>query len=255
MRKQLILAAALAAFASPAIAADLPIPAKSAFNLAYPYSGGSGFYFGVNTMAGIADASANSTILSGTMNAAGAAVGGTAGWTTGNQSLWLAIEASGDYQNVTATATNAAASVASCWSSEQVVKLGGSAPLQYLAALAPLGINFPTFSLPAVPSGISVAASPHPYIMGGVKEFGISGGFGVAGGSTVGVAPLLGAGMIYQIVDKSGTPTRMALDLGAEAVFANKGLGFANVFGTGGPVTPATISMGNQFFAYAKVLF
>ena len=257
MRKSLLAFTALATIiAAPAFAADVapPLVSKSALPV-YPYSGGSGFYAGVNTMAGVADASATSTALTGTMNAAGGALGGTAGYTSGNSRLWFAVEASGDYQNVTATATGAAASVASRWSSEQVFKLGGSAPYDYLAAIAPLGISFPTFQLPLAPNGISVAAGSHPYIMVGVKEFGITGGFGVAGGSTIGIAPLLGAGTISQIVDSTGKPTGFALDLFAEIVFANKALGFNNVFGVGGPVTPATITLGNQYFAGAKVLF
>ena len=259
MRKFLLAFGAIL-LSTSAFAQTAPLVTKGGPVVVYPYNGGSGLYAGVNTMAGVANTSVNGTLLGsavgGNLTAAGGAIGGTVGYTSGNSAFWYAIEASADYQNITATAPSAASSVASRWSSEQVVKIGGSTPVNFLSSIANLGVNFPTFNLPVAPSGISVAASPHPYIMGGVKEFGLTGGIGVAGGSTWGVAPLVGAGTIAQIVDSTGKPTGLALDLFAEIVFANKGLAINNVFGTAGPpLAGGNLTMGNQYFAGAKVLF
>lgn len=264
--RRFVVASIFAMFAAPAFAADLPLIAKSGLPLAYPYNGGSGFYAGVNVFGGVAQSSATSNSLfasslaSGNLTAAGGAVGGTVGYTRGNSNFWWALEASGDWQNVSAGTSSASAAtpsatMASRWSAEEVVKIGGSLQFNFLNAINLLGINFPTFELPVAPSGISVAAAPHPYIMAGVKEFGISGTVGQAGGTTVGVAPLVGAGTISSILDGTGKPTGLALDLFAEVVFANKGLGFSNVFGTGGAPVNANLTMNNQYWAGAKVLF
>jgi hypothetical protein len=267
--KRLFLAAALAAsalVASPALAADLPVKAPPLSPIAYPYDGGSGFYFGINTMAGVAQANVNgvagsgvlaTSLVNGNLTAAGGAVGGTVGWIKGTPTSWFAIEASLDYQNITAGNAGAPVSVASRWSSEQVVKFGGTFnPLSYLPDLGVTGFSFPAFQLPIAPAGISVALSPHPYVMAGVKEFGITGTFGGIGGTTWGVAPLVGAGTISQILDKQGKPTGAALDLFAEVVFAGRGITVDNIGGVGGaPMFGGSANLGNQYFAGAKILW
>lgn len=274
MRRFAIAVAALAVLASPSFAQTVPLPVAAPLptaapplvtkdgirQYAYPYNGGSGFYAGVNTMVGAAQSTAStsaifaSSLATGNLTATGGAVGGTVGYTRGNSTLWWAVEASGDWQNVTGTTSGA--SVDSRWQSEQVFKLGGSLAFNFLGtATSALGVNFPTFQAPLVPSGISVAAAPHLYIMGGVKEFGINGTIGQAGGTTVGVAPLIGGGTISQVLDGSGKPTGVALNLGGEAVFANKGLGLSNVLGISGPPIAGNLNMGTQYWAYAKVLF
>ena len=264
--RRVVFASILAMFAAPAFAADLPIMTKGGLPLAYPYSGGSGFYGGINTFGGVAQATSSSSVLAttslatGNLTAAGGAVGGTVGFTAGTSNLWWAVEASGDWMNVTAGTSSGvtgspSATMDSRWSAEEVFKLGGSLQLNFINAANILGFNFPTFSLPATPNGIAVAASPHPYIMAGVKEFGISGTIGTAGGTTVGVAPLVGAGTISSIINAQGQPTGLALDLFAEVVFADKGLSLNNVFGTSGPVVNANLTMNRQYWAGAKLLF
>lgn len=248
----------------PQILPGAPLVSKDVAKLDYPYTGGSGFYVGINTMGGVAQSSATASglfatsLATGNLTASGGAVGGTVGYTSGSTRFWWALEGSGDWQNVSASANmpNATTSVASRWSSEQVAKVGGTLQTNFLSTLNPLGLNFPTFELPTTPNGISVAASPHPYIMGGVKEFGISGNFNTAGGTTWGIAPLLGAGTIASILDTTGKPTGLVLDLFAEVVFANKGMSISNVFGTTGvPMTNAALTMNNQYWAGAKVLY
>ena len=245
------------------VAALPPLVTKDSPIKAYPYSGGSGWYAGANTIAGVQQASTSAnglfatSLATGSLNAAGGGLGATVGYTSGGSQFWWALEASGDWMNVGATmnAPGQTTSIGSRWQAEQVAKIGGTLQTNFLSAIAPLGINFPSFTLPLTPSNISVAASPHPYIMAGVKEFGIDGNFNTVGGTTVGIAPLVGVGTISSIIDTTGKPTGMALDLFAEVVFANKGLSLTNVFGTGGPVTNANLQMTNQYWTGAKVLF
>ena len=240
----------------------VPLVTKDGPIKAYPYSGGSGFYGGVNTIAGVQQASTSanglfaSSLATGNLAAAGGGIGATVGYTAGGSQFWWAAEASGDWMNVSATQNlpGQTTSVSSRWQAEQVVKIGGTLQTNFLNAIAPLGVNFPSFTLPVAPSNISVAASPHPYIMAGVKEFDISGNFNSTGGSAVGIAPLIGAGTISSIIDTSGKPTGLALDLFAEVVFANKGLALNNVLGGGAPAN-ANLQMTNQYWAGAKVLF
>jgi hypothetical protein len=254
--KRLLLSTALL-WSGVAMAADMPVKALSVAPPTYPYDG-SGFYFGANVMAGIQQTTVagNPTLVTslanGNLNAAGGAVGGTIGYTRGNATWWWAIEDSLDYQNITASATTAVvpASAASRWSNETVVRVHGFNPLQYLPNL---GITFPSFptQLPVVPAGIAVGAA-QLYIGGGVKEWGITGNFVGNGTSTYGVGGLIQAGSIAQIIDATGKPTGAALDLGAEVVFASKAL-----LVTAGPGGPAlgTLTSGNQYWAYTKVLW
>ena len=254
MRK-LFLATCAVLFAGAAVAADLPVKAPYA-PPAYPFDA-SGFYFGVNVMAGVAQDSVTGnptfagSLVNGNLNAAGGAVGGTVGWTKGNAAFWWAIEDSLDYQNISATVPGAAVSTVSRWSNETVVRVHGFNPLQYLPSL---GVTFPTFptQFPVVPAGIAVGAA-QLYIGAGAKEWGISGNFGGAGGSTWAVAPMIEAGALAQIIDATGKPTGAALDLGAEVVFANKG--FTVMVGPGNPVFAGSVTSGNQYWAYTKVLW
>ena len=254
MRK-FLLATIAVLLAVPAFAADLPaIVTKGP--PAYPYDS-SGFYFGANVMAGVQQNSINGnptftgSLVNGNLTAAGGAIGGTVGWTKGTAGFWWAIEDSLDYQNITASATTGNASTASRWSNETVVKVHGFNPLQYLPNL---GITFPTFptTFPATPAGISVGAA-QLYIGAGAKEWGVSGNFGGIGGTTWAVAPMIEAGSVAQIIDTTGKPSGAALDLGAEVVFADRGFTF--MAGPGSPVFAGAVKSGNQYFAYAKVLW
>ena len=255
MRK-FILSTCAILFVVPALAADLP-PIVTKGPPAYPYDS-SGFYFGINTMAGVQQNSVagNPTFVgslaTGNLNAAGGAVGATFGWTKGNAIFWWAIEDSIDYQNITATATSAPVSTVSRWSNETVVRVHGWNPLQYLPNF---GITNPfTFSnlIPANPTGMLLSAA-QLYIGAGAKEWGESGNFVGAGTTTWGVAPMIQAGAIAQIIDATGKPTGAALDLGAEVVFANKG--FTVTTGPGGPGFAGAGSFGNQYFGYMKILW
>ena len=254
MRK-FILSTCAILLAAPALAADLPTIVTKGPPL-YPYDG-SGFYFGPNVMAGIAQTSVSgnpllvTSLVNGNLNAAGGAVGVTVGYTKGNAAFWWAVEDSIDYQNITASAASAVvpASTVSRWSNETVVRVHGFNPLQYLPNL---GITFPSFptQFPVVPAGIAIGAA-QLYMGGGVKEWGISGNFVGAGSQTYGVGGVLQAGSLAQIIDATGKPTGAALDLGAEVVFANHAFSVM----TGGGTPLGKITSGNQYWAYTKVLW
>ena len=253
--KRLLLATALL-WSGVASAADLPVKAPAYAPPAYPFDS-SGFYFGANAMAGIQQTSVSgnpllvTSLVNGNVNAAGGAIGGTIGYTKGNGTWWWAVEDSLDYQNITANAASAIvpASTVSRWSNETVVRVHGFNPLQYLPNL---GITFPSFptQLPVVPAGIAVGAA-QLYIGAGAKEWGISGNFAGNSSQTYGVAPLIQAGSIAQIINAAGVPTGAALDLGAEVVFASQGLTVTTAGGT--PL--GKVTSGNQYWAYTKVLW
>jgi hypothetical protein len=222
-------------------AADLSAKAPP---LAYPFDS-SGFYFGVNTEAAVAQSTVNGSgglflnnLATGNLYAAGGGVGGSVGWIKSNPNgIWFALQATATYQNISAdvvTPGGSAASVASRWAASQVVKVGGFSLASFTGPLQSLGVNFPTFQLPAAPNGISVAATSKPYVMAGIAEQGVSGSFGVLGGSTWSVAPLIGAGTLTPIIDSTGKPTGAALDIYAQVIFANRGVQVTNVFGTAG---------------------
>jgi hypothetical protein len=261
--KKLLLATTLL-FPLAAQAADLTLKAKST---AYPYAS-SGCYFGVAVKGGVDQVNASGSALfatslaTGGLNAAGAGVGGDVGCIHyyGPQSTiqWVGFEASVYYQNVTASAMAAApgagvqASYASRWSADQTIKLGGFNPVAWLPNL---GISFPTLPAPPTISGINILSPGLAYFSIGVEEFGVDGQFFTAGGSTIGIAPLVGLGVINPILDSTGKLTGNVLDTGAQVVFADKALGLTNAFGTNGAPTLGSLSVGRKYEVYAKIQF
>lgn len=242
--------------ASPVLAADMAVKAKQ--NIVYPY-GGSGCYFGVNAEAGVAqsDVSGNvfaTSLVDGKLIAAGGSVGASVGCLWGNGTNWVAVQANGNYQNISGSLplTGGNAGVASKWQASQVVKLGGFPAL--LSWLPNLGVNFPVISAPAVaPVGFNVVTlTSQPYIMAGVQEFDNSGWFQASSGSSVGVAPLIGAGVINQLTDINGKASGAVLDTYAKVVFPGKGFSI-NVNGT--PGLGAAANMGTQYFAGVAVYY
>lgn len=255
MRKFLLTTAAVL-LASSVYAADAAKPILKAQPVAYPYDT-SGFYFGVNSEAAVAQSNVSGTgglfatsLVNGNLTAAGGAVGGTVGWIKGGATgIWWAVQGTLDYQNITASApvTGANVNIVSRWSTTQVVKVGGLNLGTYLPALT--GVNFPTFQLPLAPNGIALAATQKPYVMGGIAEQGISGNFGAVGGTSWNVAAVLGVGVLAPVVDSSGKPTGAALDLYSEVIFAGRGVTFNNVFGRGNVMLGAAANIGTTYKA------
>jgi hypothetical protein len=263
MKRLLFALAAATALSSIACAADMSVKAMKGNFLVFPYNG-SGMYWGIATKAGVEQDSASgsllgTSLLTGNVNAAGGGIGGTIGYMHGMGTTWVAYEGTAYYQNITAAApaTNSAISVpvsfATRWSAEQVVKIGGWNPLSWLGSFG--GFQFPTLPTPPTVPGISIIASGHTYISAGVEEWGVNGQFFTAGSSvTVGIAPLVGAGIMNQIVDASGKLTGAVLDVGAQVVFADKGISVSGLFAPGAPVVGA-LNSGRKYEAYAKVDF
>lgn len=264
----LIAAAVLAtlAFSVPAQAADMPVlKAQKSNLLVFPYTS-SGMYWGIAVKGGVEQDSASGSFLgtalvTGNSNALGGGIGGTFGYMHGMGDKWVAFEGTAYYQNIAgaATAVNATgtlagnASFASRWSAEQVVKIGGWNPFSWIGNFG--GFQFPTLPTPPTVPGINIIGSGHTYIMAGVEEWGISGQFFQANsGVTVGVAALVGAGIMNQIVDAKGALTGAVLDVGAQVVFADKGFQASGLFAPGAPVV-SSLTSGRKYEVYAKIDF
>jgi len=272
MRKIILAAAAMAAFSVPALAADMAVkaPPASPFNT----YGGSGFYWGIGTTSGVdqANVSGNNvfatSLVSSNLMAAGQSIDGEVGYIWGNASIagvaqWARVYASGSYQNIsggvsvgaTPTTGAAALSISSRWSSMQGFDVGADL-VSMLLTKTGLTNPFPTFT-PQLPSNVAVAVTPREYFGAFVTEFGISGSFGNALGQTVGVAPGIRTGYIWQTVDATGKPNGGALDLGVAVDWPTKGATFNNAFATNGaPLTlNAGANMGTQYKAYIRYDF
>jgi hypothetical protein len=267
--KKIIAALVLStAIVAPACAADLVVKAPQ--SKAFPYAS-TGCYFGIAIKGGVDQVNASGNALfatslaSGSLTAAGGGVGGDVGcihyYGPGSSIQWIGYEATAYYQNITAAApaVNGAgvavalpASYASRWSADATVKFGGFNPLSWLPNL---GITFPGLPAPPTLPGISVLSPGLMYFAAGVEAFGVEGQFFTAGGSTVGIAPLVGAGIFNQILDAKGVPTGYVLDTGAQIVFADKALGVSNAFGTAGGPTIGSLSVGRKYEVYAKINF
>ncbi len=254
------------AFCGCATAADLHLKAPAKGNLlVFPYTG-DGMYWGIATKGGVEQDSASGSFLgnalvTGNSNALGGGVGGTLGYMHGMGDKWMAFEGSAYYQNIAgaAMAANASgtlatnASFASRWSSDQVVKIGGWNPFAWLGNFG--GFQFPTLPTPPSVPGINIIAGGHTYIMAGIEEWGISGQFFTASSSVeIGVAALVGAGIMNQIVDANGKLTGAVLDVGAQVVFADKGLAVSGLFTPIAPVVGA-LNSGRKYEVFAKVDF
>lgn len=255
MRKLLCL---LALVATPVSAADLAV--KKAATVAYPY-GGSGCYFGVNAEAGVAKSNESgnalfvSSLATGDLIAAGGSVGGSVGCLKGDAQNWIAVQGNLNYQNITGgiNAPGGDFGVSSKWQASQVVKFGGFPAL--LSWLPNLGLNFPVLAPPPVaPAGLNIITLvSQPYVMAGVQEFDNSGWFQATSGRSIGVAPLLGAGVINQMTDSSGKPNGAVLDTYAKVVFPGRGFSIDNIGGN--PGLSAAANMGTQYYAGMAIYY
>lgn len=243
MKFKYTLAALLTGFAFAAHAADMPIKAPLQ---PFTTNTGSGWYCGVGTQAGVAQASVSgnnlfaTSLVGGNLTAAGGAVGGGCGWITNKGPLgsWMQLEADGFYQNI--TASSGPVSVASRWSATQEVDIGISAFSTIQQAFAVLGsggvsLPFPSFT-PTLPSGVAVATTPRQYVGFKVEEFGLSGNFAQAGGTSVGWAPGLTSGFRWQTLDATGKPNGGSLKIYGDVFWPQRGNTFNNVFGTNGSI-------------------
>jgi hypothetical protein len=267
MRKTLTAAAMLAVLSVPALAADLSVAPLYKAPPSNPFSNasGSGVYIGIGTTAGVSNSQVSgnnifaTSLAGGDLNSDGASVDAAIGYISGNTSIlgfgnWWRVEASGSYQNITATAGGA--SVQQRWSGMQEFDVGADLINQITAVVGNLGINWPTFT-PQLPANVAVAAVPKQYFGAIVKEFGMSGNFGGVGGETVAVAPGIKSGFLWQTIGINGKPNGGAIDAFAYVAWPVKGFTVNNVIGTGGAPTlgAAAVGLGTQYGAGLKYDF
>jgi hypothetical protein len=258
MRKLLITAAALTALAVPAVAADQNRPA---FKAVEPIKV-TPWYCGVGTEADVAQSNVSGTNLfatslaNGGLTATGGSIDGACGYIGLTQKNWWRVQVEGGWSNIKGTnvaeptpgASGSSAFVAQRWHSTQEFDVGFELIQRIFAAIPNLStvINWPVFTppTPTVPVG-----SPIQYVGGGLREFGIDGRFGAAAGQTIGLAPMIKSGFIWQTLDASGKPNGGMLDAYAWVAFPVKGMTFGNVFATNGaPLTVnAGANMGTQY--------
>lgn len=259
MRRLMLLTTALTALAMPAMAADMAVKAVPPV----PYVAPVTWFVGVLTEADVAQSSVSGTnvfatsLASGDLTATGGSVGGRVGFIGTGQLGWYRGILTGEWANIsgtnsvgaTATTSAASASIASRWSSTQEFDIGVEWLQRITAALPTLGnINlFPSITpiTPNVPVG-----TPRQYIGAGLKEAGLSGSFGMASGTTVGVYPMVTGGFIWPTLGTNGKPNGGAIDASAGIAFPVKGFSMGNVFATNGaPLTfGAGANLGTQYW-------
>jgi hypothetical protein len=254
--RTLLFGFALFSLAAPARAADMPLKAP------FATLNGSGWYCGVGTQAGVAQANVSgnnlfaTSLVGGNLNAAGGAVGGGCGYISNRGPLgsWYQLEADGWYQNI--SATTGAASVASRWSATQEADIGIAAFQAIYSALGSgLAISFPTFT-PTLPANVAVNTTPRQYVGVKMEEFGLSGNFAQAGGATIGWAPGITSGFRWQTLNANGQPNDGSLKIYADVFWPQRGDTFANVLGTsGGVVVSGAAKFTTQYWLGLKYDF
>jgi hypothetical protein len=248
--KTILLAAAAVLSLNAARAADMPV-----FKAQQPFAGtGSGSYCGAGTTAGVAQASVSgnnlfaTSLVNGNINAIGGSVGGDCGYISNRGPLgtWWQIEGAGKYQNI--TASDGPVSIASRWAATQELDFGAELFQMVFAAGGNVGLTFPSFT-PSLPANVAVAALPRQYFGFKVEEFGISGNFFGAGGSTWAWAPGLTTGYRWQTLGAGGQPNGGSLKIFADVYWPQRGVTFNNVFGVSGPIVlGAAAKESTQYF-------
>ncbi len=258
MRKIAILSM-LTALALPASAFAADMAYKAPPPVRTP---GSGWYCGVGTEADVAQSNVSGTNLfatslaTGGLTATGGSLNGMCGYISGTPNRWWRAQTEGGWSNIqgtnavgpTATSSGASAFIAQRWHGSQEFDVGFEVVQRVIAAIPNLStlVNWPVFTppTPTVPVG-----TPHQYVGVGLREFGESGRFGLSTGQTVGVAPMIKSGFIWQTLDTSGNLNGGALDAYAWVAFPMRGFTMGNVLASNGsPLTfGAGANMGTQY--------
>ena len=248
MRKLLIASAVLAAIAAgPAFAADMAVKAAPITN-PFINPSASGWYWLVGTYAGVAQSSVSgnpllvTSLATGNLTAAGAGVDLGFGYIHGDTTKlgignWWRVELSGSYQNIQGgmSTPGNSASVASHYAATEEFDVGADVISMIQSVLGSSGVSFPTFA-PAslLPANLAVATTPKQYFGFVIREFGINGQVGEASGASVGVAPGVKTGYLYQALGPDGKPNGTAVDVWASATWALKGFTVNNVLAANG---------------------
>jgi hypothetical protein len=251
MRKYLLLTTALTtaltALAMPAMAADLPFKAPPVSDQELYNWSASGWIIGGGTYGGVEQASVNGnslllpSLVSSNINASGGGVEGLVGFIHGNTNVlgfgnWYLLEAKAAYQNIQGGTALAGGSSSfwSRWSATQDACVGADVVTALTSVIGNLGISWPTWT-PSLPANVQVGV-PKQCLGVQVREFGLGGNFGGAGGTTTAVAPGLITQFIYPTIATTGKPNGGAVKLWASADISSKGLEFTNLFGKTGSV-------------------
>jgi hypothetical protein len=211
MKIALIVAAAVAAFSSAAVAADMPVKAPLALKkLACPL--GTGFYAGLNSYAQVA----NGDVAGTSVIADGAAIGFTLGYGWGDcAGHWYGFEGMFDYQNLGGSSNTPAlgisTSLASKWEMTQKFKVG--------ANLADIMTFLPNFGalFPGLPQPAAGTTNPKAYVAGVIREADVSASFLLPSGHVWEIQPGIGLGI------QSQTANGSVVDAFADCTFANTG--------------------------------
>lgn len=253
MRKMLPTTVAAIMLAAPAFAADMAVKALPSA----PFTGGSGWYWGIGTYGGVASSNVNGSgllvtnLVSSNVNASGGGVDGALGYIHGNTAVvgfgnWYRFEAEAAYQNIQGAVGGN--SVASRWSATQEADIGADILLGITSIIGNGAINWPTLTPPALPTNIQVGI-PKQYVGVILREFGLDGNVGAVHGTTVGIAPGVKTGFLYPTLGKDGTPNGGAVDLWASVTWNSRGATLGNVFAANG--APLTFNAGvNQGTTY-----
>jgi hypothetical protein len=248
------IAAALAAgavlYGASAFAADMPVKAPPFSNKPFSTATGSGWFCGIGTQAGVAQANVSgnnifaTSLVNGNLNVTGGAVGGGCGYIRSNGPFGLrwAAEVNAFYQNITASA--GPASIASRYSVTEELDFSFSAFQMISNAIGNIGVAFPSFS-PSLPSSVAVASAPWQFVGLKVLEFGQSGNFFQAGGASIGWAPGITGGFRWQTLNAAGQPNDGSIKVYADVFWPQRGETFSNVLGTGGG--PIVVSGASKF--------
>jgi hypothetical protein len=249
MRKFLLATTALIALSTiPAMAADQAPPVKAPPGQEFVNWTSSGWYVGLGTYGGVAQASVNgsSTLITGLVSSNVEASGGgielEGGYVHGNTNLlglgnWYMLDVKGGYQNISGgnSVPGGSLGFSSRWSVTEQGCVGADVIAAITSVLGNVGTNWPTVSPNILPANIQVGI-PKQCFGVEAREFGLGGDFGGATGTTVGVAPGVYTAMIYPTLGTSGKPNGGAIKAWASVDWNTKGLTFTNVFGKSGPV-------------------
>jgi hypothetical protein len=240
------LAASIAGVQAQAASAPPPVIAPTPYAVkANPFitASASGWYLGVNSIAGVAASSVSGTNILGlsatNFTADGAALGGDFGYIWGKcfLSSWCQVEAGADWQNI--SGGSGSGSVQSTWSVYGEFDIGVQA-LQTLIANAPwlnqLNTAFPTLANPSslLPAAVRVATTPQQYLGVKIEAYQLSGTFGGATGETVAGAYGLDSGWRWQTLGTNGQPNGGSLNMQGFVLWPGKGVTLSDVFGSGG---------------------
>ena len=250
---------------SAAMAADIPLKAPPLSYLQRQQ----GWIWGIASEAGVSQTDVNSNQLfvgalaSGKLTASGGTIGGTFGyiWNYGPTN-WLSVEFSGRWENISGATVSPIVTqgMSQKWAADQVVKWGGFQTL--LGYLPNLGISFPALSVPNLPLGANLAAAnSHPYMLAGIREFGVDSNIGLTGGPllasghTVAFAPMLGMGVKNELLGADGKLNGAVMDVSAKVIFANKGITANFVPGGGFPTFGSAAKIGTTYLAGLDIQF